>query len=263
MESLKYTAPPPLKGRPLPESLSVEVLACSHKIHRQCLRSLLEAGTETCPYCRSPINSSNDRFGFKEEEDDECIMKNSLEASQKIVELVSEMELVGFNTIGFTKPTMTKYNLRNRLDELQTWSSERTGQPKGEVIMNTDQCRDITSKVEQQLRWALQWNSVNSLLTSTMAEVELMVQERSNQLVTSASNTKSAILSDYGIITKRTLAMVTQTRDIQRELHKAHKEIRMRNGRSYIEHHQGLHLLTAEILLDKFNHYPSGTPERG
>jgi hypothetical protein len=118
MERLRYIPPPPLKGRPLPESLTVEILKYSHKIHRECLRSLINSGTKTCPHCRAPINNSNDRFGFQEEVDDECIVNNSLSASHSITKLVNDMELLGFNTIAFTKPTLRRYNLRERIDEL-------------------------------------------------------------------------------------------------------------------------------------------------
>jgi hypothetical protein len=99
-ERLRYIPPPP------------------HKIHRECLRSLINSGTKTCPHCRAPINNSNDRFGFQEEVDDECIVNNSLSASHSITKLVNDMELLGFNTIAFTKPTLRRYNLRERIDEL-------------------------------------------------------------------------------------------------------------------------------------------------
>jgi hypothetical protein len=128
--------------------------------------------------------------------------------------------------------------------------------------MNMDQCEDLIRKIETQQRRTLEWNSDNSFLNSTMAEVEVIAHEQADVLITSAANTKRAILSDYGIITQKTLALVSQTRDVQCELHKAQNEIRMRNGESYIKHHQSLHLLTAEVLLGKFNHYLWTTQNR-
>lgn len=262
MEHLMYIPPPPLKGRPLPESLTVAILTCSHKIHRECLRSLINSGTKTCPYCRAPINNSNDWFSFQEEVDDECIVNNSLSASHSITKLVNDMELVGFNTIGFIKPTLRRYNLRERIHELSKWLGERTGQRQDEIVMNMDQCEDLIRKIETQLRRTLELNSDNCFLNSTMAEVEFIAHGQADVLITSAANTKREILSDYGIITLRTLALVSQTHDIQCELHKAQNEIRMRNGENYIKHYQGLHLLTAEILLGKFNHHPWTTQDR-
>jgi hypothetical protein len=172
------------------------------------------------------------------------------------------MELLGFNTIGSTKTTLRRYNLRERIDELSKWLGERTGQPQDEIVMNMDQCEDLFRKIETQLRRTLEWNSDNCFLNSTMAEIEVITHEQADALITSAANTKRAILSDYGIITQKTLALVSQTRDIQCELHKAQNEIRMRNGENYVKHYQGLHLLTAEILLGKFNHHPWTTQNR-